>query len=87
MKQLRYLVIFAAVALLAACNTNNHKQTIALFGGSFSVTEASNVATDFWAEQLNAEITKYGVGGAGFLVERYGGRPFVERKRNDDGGR
>ena len=67
MKHLRLFVLFAAVALLAACNTNNnHKQTIALFGGSFSVTEASNVATDYWAEQLNAEITKYGVGGAGF---------------------
>ena len=67
MKHLRLFVIFAAMALLAACNThNNHKQTIALFGGSFSVIEASNVATDYWAEQLNAEITKYGVGGAGF---------------------
>ena len=64
------LVLFAATALLASCGVTNpgrqHKQTIALFGGSFSVIPASNVATDYWAEQLNAEITKYGVGGAGF---------------------
>ena len=64
------LALFAATALLASCGVTNpgrqHKQTIALFGGSFSVIPASNVATDFWAEQLNAEITKYGVGGAGF---------------------
>ena len=67
MKQLRLLVLFAAVTLLAACNAhNNHKQTIALFGGSFSVIPASDVATDYWAEQLDADITKYGVGGAGF---------------------
>lgn len=67
MKQLRLIVLFAAVTLLAACNAqDNHKQTIALFGGSFSVIPASDVATDYWAEQLDAEITKYGVGGAGF---------------------
>ena len=67
MKHLRIIVLFAAVLLLASCNANtNHKQTIALFGGSFSVIEASNVATDYWAEQLGAEVTKYGVGGAGF---------------------
>ena len=67
MKQLRLLVLLAAVALLAACNAqDNHKQTIALFGGSFSVIPASDVATDYWAAQLDAEITKYGVGGAGF---------------------
>ena len=67
MKQLRLIVLFAAVTLLAACNApDNHKQTIALFGGSFSVIPASDIATDYWAEQLDAEITKYGVGGAGF---------------------
>lgn len=67
MKQLRLIVLFAAVTLLAACNApDNHKQTIALFGGSFSVIPASGIATDYWAEQLDAEITKYGVGGAGF---------------------
>ena len=67
MKHLRIIVLFAAVLLLASCNANSgHKHTIALFGGSFSVIEASDTATDFWAQQLDAEITKYGVGGAGF---------------------
>lgn len=66
MKQLRFLVLFAAVALLASCGVTAHKQSIALFGGSFTVTEASAVATDYWEEQLNATVTKYGVGGAGF---------------------
>ena len=70
MKHLRLIVLFAAVALLAACGTNNHhKQTIALFGGSFSVIPDSDVATDYWAEQLDAKITKYGVGGAGFSIK------------------
>lgn len=68
MKHFRILVLFAAVALLSCCGVANkqHKQTIALFGGSFSVIPASDVATDYWAEQLGATITKYGVGGAGF---------------------
>ena len=70
MKHLRLIVLIAAVALLAACGTNNnHKQTIALFGGSFSVIPDSDVATDYWAEQLDAKITKYGVGGAGFSIK------------------
>ena len=69
----RNLVIIAAIAALvcplAGCaNTKkiSHKQTIAVFGGSFSVVPASDVATGYWAEQLGADITKYGVGGAGF---------------------
>ncbi|MBP5505453.1 MAG: SGNH/GDSL hydrolase family protein [Bacteroidales bacterium] len=66
MKHLRVLVLFAVIALVAGCTAKEKKQTIALFGGSFSVIAASDIATDYWADQLNAKITKYGVGGAGF---------------------
>ena len=68
MKHLRILVLIVAVVMLAGCGVANkqHKHSIALFGGSFTVIGASNVATDYWAEQLDATVTKYGVGGAGF---------------------
>ena len=66
MKHFRLFLLFAAVALLAGCTAKDKQQTIAVFGGSFSVIPASDVATGYWAEQLDAKITKYGVGGAGF---------------------
>ena len=71
--KLRNIIIIAAVAALicplAGCASTGKipsKQTIALFGGSFSVIPASDVATGYWEEQLGAKVTKYGVGGAGF---------------------
>lgn len=65
--KIRHLIVFAtAIAILCGCCPKPKQQTIALFGGSFSVISASDVATDYWAEQLGAKITKYGVGGAGF---------------------
>jgi len=41
-------------------------QTLAIFGGSFSVIPASEEAKDYWVEKLGIELTNYGVGGAGF---------------------
>ena len=65
--KIRHLIVIAtAIALIAGCTSSRKQQTIAVFGGSFSVIPASDVATDWWAEQLDAKITKYGVGGAGF---------------------
>lgn len=66
MRHIRLLVLFAAVALLSGCGVTAHKPSIALFGGSFTVTGASAVATDYWEEQLGATVTRYGAGGAGF---------------------
>ena len=66
MKKYHIILLAALFALFCSCNPKPQQQTIALFGGSFSVIPASDVATDFWAEQLDAKITKYGVGGAGF---------------------
>ena len=48
---------------------NNHKnygKSIGVFGGSLSVRQESNVAKQIWKDTLNATVTSYGVGGAGF---------------------
>ena len=37
-----------------------------MFGGSLSVNKESDAAKQLWADLLNAEVTTYGVGGAGF---------------------
>lgn len=66
MKKYHIILLAALVALFFSCSPKPQQQTIALFGGSFSVIPASDTATDYWAEQLDAKITKYGVGGAGF---------------------
>jgi len=44
----------------------NYGKSIAVFGGSLSVFPESNAAKQLWADFLNAEVTSYGVGGAGF---------------------
>ena len=44
----------------------NYGKTIAVFGGSLSVNPESDAAKQCWADLLNAEVTTYGVGGAGF---------------------
>lgn len=61
--------ILAVVVLLATvltgCNRGK-KETVAVFGGSFSVIPASEVAKDCWKEQLGVEVFNYGFSGAGF---------------------
>ena len=44
----------------------NYGKSIAVFGGSLSVNKESDAAKQIWANLLNAEVTTYGVGGAGF---------------------
>ena len=44
----------------------NYGKSIAVFGGSLSVNDESDAAKQLWANLLNAEVTTYGVGGAGF---------------------
>ena len=48
----------------------NYGKTIAVFGGSLSVNKESNAAKQLWANLLNAEVTTYGVGGAGFSSQQ-----------------
>ena len=48
----------------------NYGKTIAVFGGSLSVNPESDAAKQLWANLLNAEVTTYGVGGAGFSSEQ-----------------
>lgn len=50
--------------------TKNYGKRIAVFGGSLSVNKESDVAKQIWADLLNAEVTTYGVGGAGFSSEQ-----------------
>jgi len=45
-------------------------KSIAVFGGSLSVNKESDAAKQIWADMLGAEITTYGVGGAGFSCEQ-----------------
>lgn len=47
-------------------NSKNYGKTIAVFGGSLSVNKESDSAKQLWADMLNARVTTYGVGGAGF---------------------
>ena len=47
----------------------NFGKTIAVFGGSLSVNKESDAAKRLWADLLDAEVTTYGVGGAGFAIE------------------
>lgn len=44
----------------------NFGKSIAVFGGSLSVLPESDTAKQIWSDLLDAEITTYGVGGAGF---------------------
>lgn len=46
--------------------TKNYGKSIAVLGGSLSVNKESNAAKQIWADLLNAGVTTYGVGGAGF---------------------
>ena len=48
----------------------NYGKSIAVFGGSLSVNNESDAAKQLWANLLNAEVTTYGVGGAGFSSEQ-----------------
>ena len=48
----------------------NYGKSIAVFGGSLSVNKESDAAKQLWANLLNAEVTTYGVGGAGFSSEQ-----------------
>ena len=48
----------------------NFGKTIAVFGGSLSVLEESDAAKQIWADLLGAEVTTYGVGGAGFSCDQ-----------------
>jgi hypothetical protein len=43
---------------------------IAVFGGSLSVNKESDAAKQIWADKLQAEVTTYGVGGAGFSIDQ-----------------
>lgn len=45
---------------------SNFGKSIAVFGGSLSVNRESDAAKQIWADMLGAEVTTYGVGGAGF---------------------
>lgn len=48
----------------------NYGKSIAVFGGSLSVRAESDAAKQIWADLLNASVTTYGVGGAGFSSEQ-----------------
>lgn len=48
----------------------NFGKTIAVFGGSLSVLPESDAAKQIWADLLGAEVTTYGVGGAGFSIDQ-----------------
>ena len=50
--------------------SKNYGKRIAVFGGSLSVNKESDAAKQLWANLLNAEVTTYGVGGAGFSVDQ-----------------
>lgn len=50
--------------------SGNIKTRIAVFGGSLSVKPESDAAKQIWADALDAEVTTYGVGGAGFAISR-----------------
>ena len=50
-------------------DSSNYGKKIAVFGGSFSEIPASGVAKAYWAEVLRAEVTTYGIGGAGFSIQ------------------
>ena len=48
----------------------NYGKRIAVFGGSLSVNPESDAAKQIWANLLDAEVTTYGVGGAGFSCDQ-----------------
>ena len=48
----------------------NYGKSIAVFGGSLSVNKESDAAKQLWADLLNARVTTYGVGGAGFAISK-----------------
>lgn len=50
--------------------TKNYGKKIAVFGGSLSVNPESDTAKQMWADLLSAEVTTYGVGGAGFSIDQ-----------------
>lgn len=50
--------------------SGNIKSRIAVFGGSLSVRWQSDAAKQIWADNLDSEVTTYGVGGAGFASSR-----------------
>ena len=69
----------AAHTLLPSCerpadstyrSSPNYGKSIAVFGGSLSVNKESDVAKQIWADLLNAQVTTYGAGGAGFSCEQ-----------------
>ena len=60
----------------------NYGKTIAVFGGSLSVNNESDAAKQMWANLLNAEVTTYGVGGAGFSSEQ----GYTLQKQVDEAG-
>ena len=60
----------------------NYGKTIAVFGGSLSVNRESDAAKQLWANLLNAEVTTYGVGGAGFSSEQ----GYTLQKQVDEAG-
>ncbi|MBQ9174132.1 MAG: SGNH/GDSL hydrolase family protein [Bacteroidales bacterium] len=60
----------------------NYGKKIAVFGGSLSVNPESDVAKQIWADLLGAEVTTYGVGGAGFSK----GRGYDLQKQVDTAG-
>ena len=60
----------AAVAQSPYKGSANYGKSIAVFGGSLSVNAESDAAKQQWAKQLGAEVTTYGVGGAGFAIEQ-----------------
>ena len=57
-----------AVSPYQGCS--NYGKSIAVFGGSLSVNKESDAAKQIWADLLNADVTTYGVGGAGFAISK-----------------
>ena len=60
----------------------NYGKSIAVFGGSLSVNNESDAAKQQWADLLNAEVTTYGVGGAGFSSKQ----GYTLQKQVEDAG-
>ena len=73
MKKLFLLVVACMLGLISYAqryeDSPNYGKKIAVFGGSFSEIPASGVAKAYWAEVLRANVTTYGIGGAGFSIK------------------
>ena len=57
----------------------NRGKSVAVFGGSFSMIEQSEVAKNMWREYLDMSVTTYGRSGAGFCVPNNTFKAQVQR--------